>query len=77
MGSSEHSLHLGALDPALEGEWTIPLADGSRVVVTTVFECLKNVLRNPQYSLESTSQSGIPEADLKVFFMILPLENLP
>ncbi|MGI6458274.1 MAG: molybdopterin-dependent oxidoreductase [bacterium] len=69
MGSSEHSLHLGALDPALEGEWTIPLADGSRVVVTTVFECLKNVLRNPQYSLESTSQScGIPEADLKVFF---------
>src|SRR5690606_11663330 len=69
MGSSEHSLHLGALDPALEGEWTIPLADGSRVVVTTVFECLRYVLRNPQYSLESTSQScGIPEADLKVVF---------
>ncbi len=42
-GSEDKSLRLEELgiDPALEGEWEVTLADGKKVKVTTVFEMLK------------------------------------
>lgn len=42
-GAGGHSIKLDdkGIDPELEGEWTIKLADGKSVVVTTAFEMLK------------------------------------
>ncbi len=42
-GSENKSLRLEefGIDPALEGEWEVTLADGKKVKVTTVFEMLK------------------------------------
>ena len=44
MGSSDKSLRLGDIDPALEGRWEVRLRDGKTVAVRTVFERLKDVL---------------------------------
>ncbi|RMD83057.1 MAG: hypothetical protein D6815_07620 [Candidatus Dadabacteria bacterium] len=44
-GMRKPTLRLGALEPALEGRWTVRLASGARVEVETVFERLKRHLR--------------------------------
>lgn len=46
-GSKNSSLNLSELgiDPLLEGEWSIRLLDGSEVIVTTVFEMLKQNIK--------------------------------
>ncbi len=49
MGSSAQFLRLGGIRPALEGTWTLALADGKRVEVTTVFELLRKTLADSLY----------------------------
>jgi len=58
-GSEKKSLELGGLDPALEGSWEIELLDGRKVVVTTVFERLKELLKDytPERVAEITGVS--------------------
>jgi len=47
----EGSLKLGDLRPAVEGRWTVAMADGRRVEVTTVFEMTRQ-LCNSRYTPE-------------------------
>jgi complex iron-sulfur molybdoenzyme family reductase subunit alpha len=68
MGSTATSIALGDVDPALEGRWTVTLADGRTVQVTTVFERLKESLAGAQYSIAGAAGAcGIDEADLLEF----------
>ncbi len=68
MGSETDHLRLEEIDPALKGEWELPLADGSICRVTTVLECLTSELNHSMYSLENASkQCGIAPADLQTF----------
>ncbi len=68
LGSPEHTIALGAIDPMLEGSWSVRLADGSECEVTTVFERMKVQFDEPLYSLEGASERcGIPLQDIEVF----------
>jgi complex iron-sulfur molybdoenzyme family reductase subunit alpha len=68
MGSPAHSLDLDGLDPALEGTWTVTLAGGNQVSVTTVFSRLKDSLASPDYAVANTARAcGITEQDLIEF----------
>jgi len=53
-GSDNKTIALGELDPALEGSWEVELAKGQKVRVRTVFERLKDLLK--QYSPETASR---------------------
>lgn len=67
-GSTHQTLKLGPIDPALTGSWTVRLADGKSVRVTTVFERLKKQLDLPLYSLSGAAKRcGLPEADVRQF----------
>jgi len=59
-GSKNRSLNISELsiDPMLEGEWSIRLLDGSEVVVTTVFEMLKQNIE-PYSPQETQTITGI------------------
>ncbi|SFV64749.1 Respiratory nitrate reductase alpha chain [hydrothermal vent metagenome] len=59
-GSTNRSLNISELgiDPILEGEWSIRLFDGSEVVVTTVFEMLKQNIE-PYSPQETQIATGI------------------
>ncbi len=68
MGSEENHLRLGDINPTLNGEWEIQLADGSMCRVTTVFELLRDELQNHMYSVKGAAkQCGIHQSDLKNF----------
>lgn len=56
MGSSDKTLKLEDVKPALEGTWQVSLASGESVEVTTVFELLKKSLvkNTPEYAQEVT-----------------------
>jgi complex iron-sulfur molybdoenzyme family reductase subunit alpha len=61
----EHaSIRLAGLEPALEGSFTVTLADGKRVEVTTVFERLKAELKN--YPLDRVAQlTGLSSREIE------------
>ncbi len=66
MGSETHSLKLDGADPALSGTWTVKLAGGKQVEVTTVFDALKDVLKD--YPLEKVAKiTGLPAAEIQAF----------
>lgn len=68
MGSEQKNLKLNGIDPALEGRWTIELADGSECAVTTALELLKKTLGDPQYSVQGVvAHCGIPGNDVEQF----------
>lgn len=68
MGSQQAHLRLESIDPALEGEWTVTLADGSTRVVTTVYNLLREELSSPLYSAEGAAEAcGIQVDDIKHF----------
>jgi len=68
-GSKDKTLRLGALDPALEGSFSVTLADGKSCSVTTVFEKLKKLLADPLYSVEGAAKRcGLAAADLRQLF---------
>jgi complex iron-sulfur molybdoenzyme family reductase subunit alpha len=68
MGSTALSLRLGPVDPDLEGTWTVTLADGTEVDVTTVFSMLRKILADPLYTPAGAAAAcGIPEKDLVQF----------
>jgi nitrate reductase alpha subunit len=68
MGSSAHFLRLGGIRPALEGTWTVTLADGKQVEVTTVFSLLRKTLADPLYETANAARAcGITESDLLTF----------
>jgi len=67
-GSEAKTLALGDLDPQLEGEWTVTLADGTCCAVTTVLCQLRDKLADSLYSLEGAARHcGIPLNDLTQF----------
>lgn len=58
------TIRLDGLDVALEGTFTVTLADGKKVEVTTVFERLKEELK--QYPLEKVAQvTGLPAREIE------------
>jgi complex iron-sulfur molybdoenzyme family reductase subunit alpha len=59
-GSKNRTLNISELDidPILEGEWSIRLADGKEVMVTTVFEMLKESIE-PYSPQETQTITGI------------------
>jgi complex iron-sulfur molybdoenzyme family reductase subunit alpha len=58
------SLRLDGIDAALEGRFTVKLADGNSVEVTTVFERLKDELT--AYPLEKVAQAtGLPAHEIE------------
>ena len=66
MGSAEKTIALGGVDPALEGEFTVTLADGKPAAVTTVFAKLKKELRD--YALEKVAAvTGLAAAEIQAF----------
>lgn len=66
LGSAQKTIHLGDADPALEGSYTVPLADGREVEVTPVFELLK--LELEAYPLEKvTALTGLPAHEIQMF----------
>ncbi len=68
MGSPARSLALGAVDPELEGAWTVHLSGGGEVEVTTVFARLKAMLSDPRYASAAAADAcGIEEPDLLAF----------
>ncbi|MEW6233796.1 MAG: molybdopterin-dependent oxidoreductase [Candidatus Omnitrophota bacterium] len=68
MGSQEHHLRLGTIEPSLEGEWQVQLGDGSTCKVATVMSLLRNEMSAPLYSLERAAERcGIQAADLQHF----------
>ncbi len=68
MGSQQAHLRLESIDPALEGEWTVTLANGSACVVTTVYELIREQLSVPLYSAEGAAEAcGIQVADINHF----------
>jgi complex iron-sulfur molybdoenzyme family reductase subunit alpha len=63
-GETPASLRLDGIDPALEGTFPVTLADGKRVQVTTVFEKLKQELRN--YPLDRVAkETGLPAHEIE------------
>jgi complex iron-sulfur molybdoenzyme family reductase subunit alpha len=58
------SIRLDGLDVALEGLFAVTLADGTEVKVTTVFEHLKEALKN--YPLEKVAEiTGLPAREIE------------
>jgi complex iron-sulfur molybdoenzyme family reductase subunit alpha len=58
------SIRLEGLEPALEGTFTVRLAGGKKVKVTTVFELLKEELE--KYPLERVARvTGLPAPEIK------------
>ncbi len=55
MGSEIRTIDPGNITPAMEGEWSVTLADGSRVTVTTVFERVKKLVMS-EYSPERAAR---------------------
>lgn len=69
MGSEKKNLLLDEIDPELRGKWTVQLANGESCEVTTVFNQLGVLLKDPIYSLQGAAQHcGIDEQDLQTFF---------
>ncbi|MDP8244373.1 MAG: molybdopterin-dependent oxidoreductase [Candidatus Hinthialibacter antarcticus] len=69
MGSEKKNLLLGEIDPELRGQWTVQLENGESCEVTTVFNQLGVLLKDPIYSLQGAAQHcGIDEQDLQTFF---------
>jgi complex iron-sulfur molybdoenzyme family reductase subunit alpha len=63
-GDTPASLRLDGFDPALEGTFTVTLADGKQVEVGTVFELLKQELAN--YPLDRVArETGLPAAEIE------------
>jgi complex iron-sulfur molybdoenzyme family reductase subunit alpha len=63
-GEKPTSLRLDGLDVPLEGTFTVTLADGKKVEVTTVFAKLKRELRN--YPLDRVAQeTGLPAEEIE------------
>jgi complex iron-sulfur molybdoenzyme family reductase subunit alpha len=63
-GKAPTSLRLEGLDVALEGTFTVTLASGEKVEVTTVFDKLKKELG--QYSLERVAkETGLPAHEIE------------
>jgi len=68
-GSKDKTLRLGAVVPALEGRFSVTLADGKRCTATTVFEKIKQLLTDPLYSVEGAAKRcGLEPADLRQLF---------
>jgi complex iron-sulfur molybdoenzyme family reductase subunit alpha len=60
----ESSIRLDGLEVALEGSFTVKLADGKNIDVTTVFERLKSELKN--YPLDKVAQiTGLPAREIE------------
>lgn len=58
------SLHLDGIKSALDGQFTVILADGKSVEVTTVFELLKEELR--KYPLDRVAkETGLPAEEIE------------
>ncbi len=58
------SLRLDGLDPALNGTFSVTLADGKKIPVTTVFEKLRAELK--EYSLERVArETGLPAHEIE------------
>jgi DMSO reductase family type II enzyme molybdopterin subunit len=53
-GAGARRLLLGDMQPAIEGQWDVPLADGSTVRVTTVGSLLREQLQH--WTVEATAQ---------------------
>jgi DMSO reductase family type II enzyme molybdopterin subunit len=60
VGSTEQTLRLNGIDPALEGAWTVPLRGGQTVTARPVFERLKAVLQQhaPDFAARVTGVSA-------------------
>jgi complex iron-sulfur molybdoenzyme family reductase subunit alpha len=59
------SIRLTGIEPALEGTFTVILADGRRIEVSTVFERLKEELQ--RYPLEKVAQvTGLPAQEIEL-----------
>jgi nitrate reductase alpha subunit len=68
MGNKTGSLLLEGLKPELNGSWSVSLASGEVVEVTTVFENLKVELSQDQYSLAGAAEKcGIPVNEVEHF----------
>jgi len=66
MGSAEKTIKFKGVDPALLGTFTVQLADGRRVEVTTVFELLRRELA--AYPLERVArETGLPPQEIQQF----------
>ena len=68
-GSTDKTLSLGKVDPALEGSWQIRLPSGTSVEITTVFEILKESLNKntPVFAAEVT---GVGAATIELIARI-------
>ncbi len=65
-GSPAKTLALGELEPALHGTWTVRLADGKSVEVSTVLDELQRQLADPMYSPDgAAARCGLARADLE------------
>ncbi len=66
MGSAEKTIALRGGDPALTGNFSVLLANGQKVEVTTAFELLKKTLSD--YPLEKVAQTtGLPVHEIEKF----------
>ena len=66
MGSDQKTIQLNGIDPALTGSFSVQLADGKTVEVTTVFEMLKQELA--QYTLDKVAaRTGLPAHEIELF----------
>jgi complex iron-sulfur molybdoenzyme family reductase subunit alpha len=64
-GEKPASIRLDGITPALEGAFTVTLADGKKVEVTTVFTRLKEELAN--YPLERVAkETGLPAREIEL-----------
>jgi complex iron-sulfur molybdoenzyme family reductase subunit alpha len=65
-GKEPTSLRLDGLDVPLEGTFTVTLADGTKLEVTTVFEKLRQELQEEKYRLEWVAGwTGLPEHEIE------------
>jgi len=66
MGAAEKTIALRGIDPALAGTFTVQLASGEKVEVSTAFELLQKTLS--EYSLEKVAQTtGLPAHEIEKF----------